>query len=91
MKITLSFKTPDAGYDARIEAQKDLRNKYLVDHDVESEEELTEAQDEELAELLVKCQDDVEAVCAKFLTYDEYVTVELDTETQTAVVIPAKQ
>lgn len=89
MKIRLSFKTPDVGDEAVKEAKEDLRYHYLAEHGVDSITDLSPEQEDELEECLGACQDEIEEVCEKWLSYGECITVELDTTSGAAEVLPA--
>ena len=72
MKIRIHFKDPDAVSDAMDEAIKNSRPAGLSDSEWEAVKE-----------------DRMEKLSLKpFIEYQEYCTVEIDTEAKTAVVIP---
>lgn len=72
------FKDPDAAMDARRDAVRE-EVKTLPIHDDEREM-LIERRYEKLRELT-----------NKWLKWDEYLTIEIDTETETAVVVPVNE
>ena len=61
----------------------DAVNYALIDHGLMSSEDRYEGRYEGTAE-------DAEAVISKFVRYGELCTIEIDTETQTATVVPMK-
>jgi hypothetical protein len=71
MKVTLTFKSPDA-------------LEYGIRDAVEGEvARLGEDRYDDLV-------DEAEAACAKWVKYGEYVTIEIDTETGEARMLPVK-
>lgn len=76
MKFRVTMKDPDTLYDAAQEAAEE--NLASVDNIAEHEKEtLVEGRVEDLKE-----------VASKWFEYGEYLTVEIDTEAKTCVVIP---
>lgn len=75
MKVTLTMKWPDHELSDPVRAAKDLLG-------VEDEEDGGDAFQEIV--------DKIEAATDKFLKYNEYITVEIDLDTQTATVLEAK-
>jgi hypothetical protein len=77
MKLTVSFKTPDAAEHAVFEA--------LEDHeDLEGIEDA-----EELLDKRLELEDGLKEALSKWIQYSEYVRIEFDTEAGTATVLPA--
>lgn len=76
MKFKVTMKDPDTLYDAIDEAVRD---------DIAKIAGLTDADREELAETRT---DAVREVTRKWFQYGEYLSVEIDTETGTAIVLP---
>ncbi len=75
MKLTVSFKTPDTVDYAIQDALKyDDVGDSALDFDT-------------LAEKRAVKREELQAVCDKFVSYGECVTIEFDTETKTATVI----
>ncbi len=77
MKISITMKDPDCLYESIQEAVKGS---------------IPAGTDETEAEMLVehRCEKLREMLVAKWFEYGEYLTVEIDTEAQTATVIPRK-
>ena len=76
MKIRVTMKSPDALSDAIGDAVERMR--YIAGNSNDEDFDSRDARDELYDE------------CSKWFTYGEYLTVEIDTETGEAVVIPAK-
>ena len=76
MKIQITFKTPDAVERAVAEA---VRYEQLPEFPVDGEQDQRE--------ILTQ---DANDVVSKFIKYGEYVTIEIDTDTKTAIVLPVK-
>lgn len=77
MKLIITFKDPDTAMDARNEAVKEqLRESNLPEGEQELLHEARYAKLKEFTD--------------KWLEYDEYISVEFDTEAGTAVVLPSK-
>ena len=75
MKFVISFKTPDA---------VDYAIKDALTYNQEDEEGLDQ---DEIDELRDKRESEFRKVADKFVSYGEYISVEFDTETQTATVL----
>ena len=78
MKFVITMKTPDALEDALNEMADDER------HDGEAE--LDEDRQEKLDDVISEARRFAE----KYFRYGEYLSVEFDTDAQTATVIPAR-
>ena len=76
MKIQITIKKPDVVIDAIDEALEDMTMEGLSD--------------EELVEIKEKRKEEYLELADKFFEYGEYLTVELDTEKETCVVVPVK-
>ncbi len=76
MKIRITFKDPDAPYDAIQEAAKE-QVEAIEGLDADEKESLVEGRVESIQEKL-----------NPWIKYGEYITVEFDTEAKTATVIP---
>jgi len=79
MKVQITFKNPDAidnGIDEAITSEK------LV-------EALGEDDIEDFVEVEESIREDVKVDLAKWISYNEYVTIEFDTEAETAKVLEA--
>jgi hypothetical protein len=75
MKFRVTLKTPDALIDAISAAINDA---------VENVEDV-----EERAELKCQQEEQISRLCSKWFSYGEYLTVEINTETKTCVVVEA--
>lgn len=78
MKHRITFKDPDAPYKAIRDAARDELKKITGLSDDERES-LEENRHGKLSEL-----------CSEWIEYGEYVTIEIDTEAKTAVVVKVK-
>lgn len=78
MKFRVTMKDPDTLHDAITEAVKVEVNQLLDDPD--EREALQETREEKVRE-----------ICKEWFEYDEYLTVEIDTEAGTATVVPRKK
>jgi hypothetical protein len=76
MKFKVQMKDPDTLYDAMRDA---------IGEDVR---EIPGLSDQEREAVQEKRQEAVSELCAKWFEYGEYLTVEIDTEAQTCVVVP---
>lgn len=76
MKIRIALKDPDGVYDSIADAARD------------SVDGMTFMDDDEKETFLEKRHGNLSNACRKFIEYGEYVTIEIDTETGTAEVIP---
>ena len=86
MKFRVTFKTPDAVEDC---IRHHLQQNAEVERNPDGSEEFVVYRGR-----LNMCHSKVFAclnTAAKFVNYLEYITIEFDTETNTAVVIPARQ
>ena len=79
MKIQLVFKNPDVVYEAVDEFEEKLR---------EAHDGLTE---DEVLDRVQEYREEAQEVASKWLEYGEYVTLELDTETKTCIVLPVEK
>lgn len=79
MKVRITLKDPDGVYDSLNMAVK------------ESLGEAGITDGGEVAALFGVRRARVERACSKFIDYEEYVTIEIDTDAGTAVVIPVKE
>ncbi len=77
MKITVSFKNPDALDESIDESLKDLKVEGLSEEELEG---VKETRKEEIKEL-----------CMKWFKWGEYLTVEIDTEAKTCTVVEAEK
>lgn len=75
MKLRVTFKTPDALFYA-------LEDLIITDHDEEDPPDL------DVSTEAGEIYDEAESVCKKFIKYGEYCIIEIDTETETARVVP---
>jgi hypothetical protein len=78
MKFTVTMKDPDTLHDAIEEAVK------------ENMKEMKEIDDEEKSLIVDKRKAEVNEICDKWFEYDEYLSVEIDTELKTCTVIEKK-
>ena len=78
MKFKVTMKDPDTLYDAIREAVKDEVQK-IEGVDAEEKEGIIETRIEDTAK-----------AASKWFEYGEYITVEIDTEANTCVVVPYK-
>lgn len=77
MKLTVSFKTPDAA-------------DYAIEDALEDNEELEAIEDaEERSWKKEELEDGLKEALSKWIQYSEYVRIEFDTEAGTATVLPA--
>jgi hypothetical protein len=76
MKIKIQLKDPDGVYDSIKEAAR------------KSVREIKELTEEEQSALEEKRHQDLASKCRKWIEYGEYVTIEIDTETGEAIVLP---
>ena len=75
MKFLVTMKDPDVLYDAIREAvDEDLQ---ALDIDGDEHENLSQLR-----------RDKIQTICTKWFRYGEYLTVEIDTEDETCLVIP---
>lgn len=81
MKIQIQMKDPDGPYEAIREAVKTELNPMVQSG------ELTE---DEADSLIERRGSELSQKCSKWLKYGEYLTVEIDTDAGTAVVLPAQ-
>lgn len=88
MKLTLTFKTPDAVQDCIDGAEQELINQCLLDHEVDSEEELEDSVQEELMEQIQQRREDLTDFLSRWVQYSEVLTIEFDTEDETCRVVP---
>ncbi len=81
MKFRVTFKTPDA-LDPALQEHMDTHCEDHEDHDPDCDK-CFQLEDRGCAAIsaIQKCAE-------KFIEYGEYVTIEFDTETQTATVVP---
>lgn len=77
MKFSVTMKDPDTLHDAITDA---------VDADV-GKLGLSEEEAERVCELR---RDKIQEVCSQWFEYGEYLTVEIDTDSVTAIVVPRK-
>ena len=79
MKIRITLKDPDGVYDSIKEATSEslLENKFIDEKEREAAYDLR--------------KDRLDNMCSKFIEYGEYVTIEIDTDDGTAIVIPVKE
>lgn len=78
MKLKITFKDPDGVYDSVHDAVEEEVNK-IADLDEDEKESLVEARSEKVKQLL-----------KKWITHEEYVTIEFDTDEGTAIVLKEK-
>ena len=76
MKVKITMKNPDCVSDAIDEAAK------------ESVEPVTGLSDSEKEDLIETRKEEIGEAISKWVEYAEYITVEIDTEAGTAIVIP---
>jgi len=76
MKFRVSVKDPDVLHDAIDDA---LKKEEITAEDADEREMIIEHRKEKLHEL-----------CSTWFEYSEYLTVEIDTEAKTCVVVPRK-
>jgi len=76
MKFKVTMKNPDALIDSITEAVKDLSSDGIEEDEIE---DFKETRIEE-----------VKSICAKWFKWGEYLTVEVDTEDETCVVLQEK-
>jgi hypothetical protein len=88
MKITLTFKTPDAVETALEHAMQFFIYQFLQDQGDEVPAELTAAQQEELDEKRQQQREHLTALLERWIQYGEVLTVEFDTEKGTCQVLP---
>lgn len=80
MKIRMTFKTPDVAQDAMREAaDQEAANALEAANPIDPRE---------LTELATELYFDASNCASKWIRYGEYVTIEIDTETKTATVVP---
>lgn len=77
MKITVSFKNPDALDESIDESFQDLKIEGLDEEELEAVKETRKAETKE--------------ICEKWFKWGEYLTVEVDTEAKTCTVIEAEK
>jgi len=78
MKFKITMKDPDGVYDAIQEAaQASAREVKGLDND-------------ELDALAASREGAIKEVCRKWISHGEYITIEIDTEEETATVVPRK-
>lgn len=83
MKFQLTFKTPDV-LDQIIEKQSNHCDNH-IDRDYDSDDcNLCDEVDNRSSENIAA----IEECAEKFIRYSEYITIEFDTETKTATVVP---
>jgi hypothetical protein len=76
MKFKITMKDPDGFYDCLADAARDAADQ-VTGLDDDERDALIDTKKEKLSELL-----------SKWFQYSEYLTVEVDTEAQTCVVVP---
>ncbi len=81
MKINLTFKTPDAMFYELREIEQRVRS------DAENEDIMTK---DDVEEIVQKALSDAKETAEMFIRNDEYISIELDTETKTCTVLRAK-
>jgi len=78
MKIKITLKDPDGVYDSLQKAAE------------ESVDEITGIDEDEKEELIERRKEKISESIEKWVEYDEYVTIEIDTDNNTAKVLPVK-
>jgi hypothetical protein len=79
MKFKVTMKDPDTLDDAITDA---------VHESIEAMAVITNEEEKESLEIIRK--EAVHKICTKWFEYSEYITVEIDTEAMTCVVVPRK-
>lgn len=82
MKFRVMMKCPDALRDAVHDAVKD---------EIQNRKDLETTDDDARNYAAKERIDAVNDICAKWFRYGEYLRVEVDTDAETCVVIPAKE
>jgi len=88
MKIRLTFKTPDVVDTAIEEAKEELVSQLCTKYDVEDECALPESVSDELEDKRYELDQEIKLACSRWIKYDECCTVEIDTKTNKALVLP---
>jgi hypothetical protein len=76
MKFKITMKDPDGFGDSLQDAAKEMA------------EQVTGVDEEEREALIEYKQEKLSEICKKWFEYSEYLTVEIDTEAETCVVVP---
>lgn len=84
MKFRVLFKTPDA-LDGALEEHMDTHCEECEEHDPECDE------CNALEDKALQAISQIKNIGEKFIEYGEYITIEFDTETQSATVVPLKK
>jgi hypothetical protein len=90
MKITLTFKTPDAVAEVLQPYLHELESAFLDHHGVEYLSELKEDQEDLLSAARQLLKEEVCDAAQRWIQYGEYLRVELDTEAGTCTVLPTE-
>lgn len=85
-KFSLTFKTPDVMDQIEVGVREDVKNKKKFREDDETEEMLEEEEDEVEARL-----EHISITVYKYVKDQEYITIEFDTDADTATVVEARQ
>jgi tryptophanyl-tRNA synthetase len=88
VKITISFKTPDAIAMTIQDQLLDLENRFLERHRVECKRDLSDQLAEELSEMRQDLKHCIASAAERWIQYGEYLRVELNTEANTCTVLP---
>ena len=74
MKFKVTMKDPDTLHDAIADAVKELS--------------ITELSDDEMEAVRETRKESIGNICAEWFSYGEYLTVEIDTDAKTCIVVP---
>jgi len=79
MKFKVTLKDPDGVYESIEDAAKSAANEVAG---------VLELDDEDRASFVERKTEKLKKLCSKWFEYGEYLTVEIDTEAETCVVVP---